>query len=267
MASMPAAFQLLPIDVDWMGVMTSRIVLAIVVFLAFVIIGFTLGRVSTRIMRSLGIGDLVEGTAVERSARGLGSSTVAVMARLLSWFIYGVGALVGLHILRVLDANLFWEHVTIFVPQLFVAVLIVIVGTVLGEKVGLTLSDRLRGIKVPEITVIASLAKYSVILLSVLVALGQIGVATSALLVVFGAYVFGIVILGGIAGTELLRSATAGVYLLFHQPYGIGDEIQIGDRGGIVQEIDLFVTYIEAEEQEYVVPNAFIFRDGVERLD
>jgi len=35
-----------------------------------------------------------------------------------------------------------------------------------------------------------------------------------------------------------------------------------GERG-IVQEVDLFVTHIEADGEDHVVPNHSVFRDGI----
>lgn len=263
----PVLLGFLGTEVQPIEVLTAPFVLATITFLTFLVVGFVLGRVLARIMDSLGVSEMVEGTTFERSAQGLGSSTVAVLARLSSWFVYGVGALVALHMIGVLDANLFWQQVTVFVPQLFVASLILIVGIIVGEKAALILSDRLRSIKLPEVTVLASLTKYSIILIAALVALGQVGVATSALLVVLAAYAFGLVFLAGLACKDLLQSAAAGMYLLLNQPYQIGDAIRIGERHGIVQEVDLFVTYVESDGERYVIPNAIVIRDGVAHID
>jgi small-conductance mechanosensitive channel len=50
------------------------------------------------------------------------------------------------------------------------------------------------------------------------------------------------------------------------QPYAIGDEVVIGDRRGIVQEVNLFVTHIEDDGEEFVVPNSAVFESGVVRI-
>lgn len=245
----------------------SSVVIALFVFIGFVIVGYLVGRLTARLLTSVGISDVVEGTTFERSAQGVGSSTVAVMARMSSWFIYGIGALVALHIIGVLDAGLLWLEATIFVPQLFVAILVIIVGIVLGEKSALVIAERLRGIKLPEVTLLPPLAKYSIIFLAVLIALSQIGVVTTALVVILAAYAFGLVFLAGIACKDLLTSGAAGIYLLLRQPYGIGDEIRVGDREGIVQEVDLFVTRIESEEVEHIIPNRELLTLGIARLN
>lgn len=246
--------------------LVTPLVLAVLSFVGFVLLGLVVGRILIRLLASVGVPDLVEGTTFERTAQGAGSSTAAVMARLSSWFIYIVGALVALHILGLLRVDLLWEQATIFLPQLFVAVLVVIIGIVVGEKAALILTERLRGVKLPEVTIVAGVVKYSIIFLAFLIALGQIGVVTTALLVILAAYAFGIVLLTGLACKDLLTSGAAGIYLLLQEPYGIGDEIEVGDRSGIVQEVDLFVTRIESEEAEYIVPNRELFADGVAHL-
>ena len=237
--------------------------LAMTTFLIFVIVGYGIGQLNKRVLTAAGVPSAVEGTAFERTARGLGSSTVSVVSRLSSWFIYGVGALIALHVLGVLDPTLFWHELTRFLPQVFVAILVFIVGVVVGDKVELIITERLRGIKLPDVNVIGRLGKYSIIYIAALIALSQVGVATTALLILLAVYVFGVVFLAGIAFRDLLPSGAAGVYLLLNQPYGIGDEVRFGDNRGIVQEVDLFVTRIEVDDEEYIVPNRRVFERGI----
>jgi len=80
------------------------------------------------------------------------------------------------------------------------------------------------------------------------------------------AYVFGLVFLGGLAFRDLLAAGAAGMYVLLHQPYTIGDEVRIGDRRGIVQETDMFVTRIENDGEEFVIPNQVVLHEGVVRV-
>jgi small-conductance mechanosensitive channel len=80
------------------------------------------------------------------------------------------------------------------------------------------------------------------------------------------AYMFGVVFVSGLAFRDLLRAAAAGVYLLLNEPYSIGDEVKVGDRIGIVQEVDLFVTHVESDDEEFIIPNQQVFRDGIVRI-
>ena len=243
-----------------------RIMLAVGVLFLGAIAGYLVGVANRRVLRAAGIPEAVEGTPFERTARSLGTSTVVLVAKLSSWFIYGVTILIALHVAQLLDSRSFWLRFTAFIPQLFVAVLTFIVGFVVADKAELVVGERLRGIKLPEVGIIPRVVKYTIVYIAALIALSQIGVAIEALLVLLGAYVFALVFLGGLAFRDLLASGTAGVYLLLNQPYGIGDEIEINERRGIVQEVDVFVTRVESDNEEHIIPNREVFQSGVLRV-
>jgi len=158
------------------------------------------------------------------------------------------------------------EEAVAFLPRLFVAVFVVLVGLVVGDKAEIVVDERLRSVKLPEVTVVSTLLKLSILYVAGLVALSQLGVATAALLVLLAAYAFGVFFLGGLAFKDLLASAAAGVYLLMSEPYAIGDEVEIAGRRGIVQEIDVFVTHVEDDGEEHVVPNRKVIREGAMRV-
>lgn len=244
----------------------DRIAVAALVLVAGIILGMAVDRINRRILRRAGIPEAVEGTAFERTARSFGTSTVSILARLSMWFIVGVAVLAALSVAQVRYTELFWSKVTAFLPQLFVAIVVLIVGIVVGDKLELVISERLRGVKLPQVGILPLLAKYSAVYIATLIALNQVGVATSALLILLGVYVFGLVFLSGLAFRDMLASGAAGMYLLLAQPYGIGDEITIDDRRGIVQDVDVFVTHIETDGQEYIVPNRKVLQHGVTRV-
>ncbi|MFD1589046.1 mechanosensitive ion channel domain-containing protein [Halorientalis brevis] len=247
-------------------VTTSRFLLASAIFVVGLVIGYTVSRLARRVLEAFGLSETVEGTAFERTARGLGTSTVGVLSQIVALAIYISGALAALQIAELLDTYTFWTSIATFLPQVFIAALAVIVGLVIGEKAGLLVSERLRGVKLPEVGVIPTLVKYSVFYIAALIALSQLGVATNALLVMLAAYVFGVVFLGGLAFKDLLAAGAAGVYLLLNEPYSIGDEIRVQDNTGIVQEVDLFVTHIENDGEEYIIPNQRVFQNGIVRV-
>ena len=50
------------------------------------------------------------------------------------------------------------------------------------------------------------------------------------------------------------------------EPYSIGDEVEIDGSRGIVQEVDVLVTRIENEGEEYVIPNRKVMEQGAMRV-
>jgi small-conductance mechanosensitive channel len=239
---------------------------AAAVFVAGVAVALAVGHLLRELLDRFEVGGFIEGTAVERTARDFGTSTVTILRSLAVYSVAAVAAFAALSVARVTYADRFWNGVAGFLPQLFVAFLVVLVGLIVGDKVELVVSDRLKGVKLPETGIVSTAAKYSVFYVAFLVALSQLGVATLALVVLLGAYVFALVVFAAVAFKRLLASAAAGVYLLMNEPYGIGDEVRIAGHRGIVQEIDLYVTRVENDDEEYIVPNATVFSEGVVRV-
>ena len=251
---------------EWLAVVSPRVWIAAAIVLVGIGLGYLTMLLSRRLLERFGIDDAVEGTAVERVAGEYGTSTVGLITRLSGYFVILLSIFVAGTFTDIQFADIFLRAAAVFLPRLVTAILILIVGIVVADKVEVLVSERLRGIKLPEIGVIPATARYSVLFVATLIALGQVGVATTALIVLLGAYAVALIVFTAIATQELLASGAVGVYLLLSEPYSIGDEIAVGDRQGIVQEIDLFVTRIDTDGEEHIVPNRTVLRDGIVRM-
>ena len=251
---------------EWQALLEEPAFFAFGVLVAGVILGYVVGRINERLLRAAGVPGAVEGTPFERTAQSIGTSTVEIVGRLTSWFVYGIAFLAAIHVAQLLDTDAFWLRITEFVPRLFIAVIVLIVGFIVADKAELMVGEYLRSIKLPEASLVPKVVKYSVLYVAVIVALGQVGVNVVALLVLLTVYAAGVVLVGSYAFKDFLVSAAAGIYLLLNEPYSIGDEIRVGDDVGIVQEVDLFVTKVETDSMELVVPNREIFQNGIVRI-
>ena len=264
----PVAQSTGPIDAlaRFLDSVSGRLWLALAVLAVGALLSYVVIAINQRILEGAGVPSSIEGTAFERTARELGTSTVSIVARLSGYFIFILAVLVALTVADVGYITQFWNRVVLFLPRVFAAVLVLIVGVVVADKVELLVDNRLRGVKLPEVSVLPLAAKWSVFYIAALVALGQLEVDTDALVVLLGAYAFALVLLSALAFRDLLASAAAGIYLLLNQPYGIGDRVRIGDTEGVVQEVDVFVTHVETDDREYVVPNRRAFTEGIVRV-
>lgn len=239
---------------------------AAILLITGLLISYLTWRWTHTLFRRTGLNDAVEGTTFERTVGRFGTSTSGIIATLLAVFVYILTAITAFNVARLLDFELFWAQVTRNLPGLFIAVLAIIVGLIAGDKAEIIIQERLRSVKLPEATVIGGVAKYSIYYIAALIALAQLGVATTALLILLAAYSFGLIFLCGVALQQFLAAGAAGVYLLLVEPYTIGDEVRIDDKRGIVQEVDMFVTRIETDGEEYIIPNQQVFDSGIVRV-
>lgn len=244
----------------------GTLLLAAIVVVAGLIVALVIWRTARRYLTELGVPDLAEGTPFERTARSLGTSTVGIISNLAALFVVLGAVTLALNIAQLVNPELYWTRLTGFVPDLFITALAIITGLIAGDKARLVVSERLRSIKLPEATLLPELVKYSIFYLAALIALGQLGVETLALLILLGAYAFGIVFLVGLALRDLLASGSAGLYLVLTEPYSIGDEVIIGEQHGVVQEVDMFVTRVEHDGKEYIIPNRTVLQGGIVRV-
>ena len=242
---------------------SERVVLISFLLILGAIVAQIIARRSKRILEKIGIPEAVEGTSLERAMGKMGTSTVVMVSKISMWLIIGGTILLALNLLEVNYSEKILVITTNIFPAIFVSLVIFLAGIVLGDKAEILVARSLRGIKLSEVGLIPKIAKYSVIYISILIVLGQLDVATNALVVLLGAYALSIVAFSAVAFSDMLKSTASGLYLVIAQPYKIGDEIRVGEAKGIVQEITMLVTRIESDEEEFMLPNDRVFREGV----
>jgi small conductance mechanosensitive channel len=106
----------------------------------------------------------------------------------------------------------------------------------------------------------ASVARYVVIVIGLVMVLQQLGVQTTSILAVLGAASLAV----GLALQGALSNVAAGVMILLFRPYRIGDLVEIGTRKGTVRNLDLFLTELATPDNlRVVVPNSKAFGDVI----
>jgi small conductance mechanosensitive channel len=119
----------------------------------------------------------------------------------------------------------------------------------LGNNKGLKANDTVRPL-------IATVAKYAILLAAIYAGLTQAGIAASSLLAVFGAA--GLAIALAVQGT--LANVAAGIMLIFLRSMKVGEYIETPNVAGTVLEIGLFTTQIKRADGVFIsAPNAQIW--------
>jgi len=144
-------------------------------------------------------------------------------------------------------------------------IFIILVAFALGKIIRLNIRRALKD-KLQKTTV-KTLEKsiyYISIMIGFVVALPQIGVSLSGLLVAGG--IMGIVL--GFASQTVVSNLISGLFLLIERPIEIGDGINIGDTSGIVKDIKILSTTIRNYDGIYVrLPNDKVFNSTIQNYD
>lgn len=180
---------------------------ALVILFAGYLLAKAVEKGSERLLRRLGFNQLLERggvlEAVERS--GAHFNPVLVIGKTLFWIVmFGVilvaASALGMESL----AGVFTELVG-YLPSLMSAIVIMIVGIVLGRFTGGLIMASAGG--VPGGRTLARVGRWGVVVLSVFMALQQLGIATdivtTAFAILFGAVALGLALAFGLGGKEL----------------------------------------------------------------
>ncbi len=104
--------------------------------------------------------------------------------------------------------------------------------------------------------ILGTVARYTIIVLVVLLGLTQLGVQTTSLLAVLGAAGLAI----GLALQGTLANIAAGIMLLWLRPFHVGDQIEVGTQSGAVEEIGLFACQLRTFDGLFLLmPNSAIW--------
>jgi small conductance mechanosensitive channel len=103
---------------------------------------------------------------------------------------------------------------------------------------------------------LASLARYAIVVFTIMAVLERFGVRTTSIIAMLGAA--GIAV--GLALQGTLSNVASGVMLLLLRPFRVGDDINASGSAGVVREVGLFRTVLITGEGLYTsVPNTTIF--------
>ena len=139
---------------------------------------------------------------------------VRAMAKLIFWLVMLVVILLASTALGLESINQMFGTMLSFIPTLIAGIVIVILGMIVGEFVrGLILASAGQVSGVPTL---AKLAKSAVVVISIFMALQQVGVAedivTSAFTLILGAVVLGVGLAFGLGNRELAGEITRRWY-------------------------------------------------------
>ena len=152
-------------------------------------------------------------------------------------------------------AAMAWAWALTFLPRLGAAILIIAIGFLVAGWAARAVKGILyRSTHVDNtvVPVIGTAARYAILILVLVAALGQLGVQTASLLVLGAA---GLAI--GLALQGTLSNIAAGLMLLYLRPFRVGDYIETDNLSGNVRTVGLFVTELDTFDGLYVfAPNS-----------
>ena len=184
-------------------------------FLLILIIGIILGRILNalflKIFRAVGLDKLSEKSGVMDLIRkgGIKDSVSVLLAKIVRWVTVIIFAIIALRALELPTIEGLFEKFLLYLPNVFVAAVILLFGYLLGNFFGRAalIASVNAGIRIAG--VIGRFVKFTVFLLAATMALEQLGIGKETIVIafaiIFGGIVLALAIALGLGGKETAR--------------------------------------------------------------
>lgn len=198
-----------------LAVFIPNLVVAIVIFIVGWLVGAGLGRVVTQVVNSLHVDHALKSTGLERvlSRAGFELSAGRFLGFLVEWFFIIVFLVASLDVLGLTTVNLFISEVVLgYLPQVIVAVLILLIAAVIAEAAENVVAGSARAASLHAAGFLGKVARYAIWIFAILAALAQLNVATAFVQTLFTGVVIAFSLAIGLA-FGLGGQASAARYL------------------------------------------------------
>jgi len=156
-----------------------NLIAAIIILIVGILIAKAIERLIQKIIEALKVDDLIRKINIVKKIEEAGTKVIfsQIFAWLVKWFFYVALLIAVSEILELGQFTDFLKDVALYIPNVIIAVLILVVGLVLGAFLEDLILKILRGTKAKLASLIARVAKWSVVIFTVLAALIQLKVA------------------------------------------------------------------------------------------
>lgn len=210
-----ASFQAL-----WVGVITfiPNLVVALVILCVGWAIGALISKGISHFMKMIKFDEALEkagfGTLVKRA--GLNLNSGHFIGGLVKYFVIVVFLIASFDVLGLKQVTAFLQQVVVgYLPQLIIAVLILLVGGVIGDALSRVVTASAKAAEVNQANFLGVVSKWAVWVFAILVSLSQMGIAGAFIQTLFTGFVVAISLaLGlsfGLGGQEAASKAIAKV--------------------------------------------------------
>ncbi len=181
--------------------------------LLILVVGWAVARLlrrgATEFLKIIRLNMIAEKAGIEAVLQKGGThlTTITLIAGILYWFVIFVTALAALNMLGMGVADELFRKAMLYVPNVVVAVLVLVLGSFVAKVVGSIFYTYLNNIGFGSAKILAVTAKYGILVFAVFIALEHLAIGgailTSAFQLAFGAVCLAAAIAFGFGGKEV----------------------------------------------------------------
>lgn len=238
-------------------------------FAVILLVGYIIARIVrdllTKLLHVVHFDAIAERAGVSRALELAGTRMDAarVLALVVFWWIFLVFIEMAVNSLGLVEVTAFINSVLAYIPNVFVAILILIVGSLLANVVAGAIRGATAEAGLTTSGLLANVARWAILVFAFLAALTQLNVAQSMIFILFAAMVGMLALAGGLAlglgGVDTARSLVSGWSMgRMLQP---GQRVQIHGQAGTVVRHDLSSTVVDTPSGRVSIPNSMLSQE------
>lgn len=182
---------------------------AIIVFIIGWIIAVLFGKLTTQVIKTLRIDSILEKMGFKKSLAkaNLRLDSGKFLGELVRWFFIIVFLMAATDILRLSQVTDFLRQIILYIPQLIVAVLILLAAVLIANFLQKLVKASVEAAGLTSANFLAAMAKWAILIFAILAALLQLGIVPSLIQTLFtgliAAFAIGIGLAFGLGGKDL----------------------------------------------------------------
>lgn len=174
-----------------------KFILGLIILLVGIIIASILKQVVLELFKALKIEAFLKKYGVPEAKDEFSWS--GILAEIVRWFVIIVFLLPTADIWGLPRVDVVLSQVLLYLPNVFVAVIIILVGFVVARLAHDVILASTKGLSTETARTVASISRWAITIFVILAALSQLGVASDLIRILFTGFVAMLAIAGGIA--------------------------------------------------------------------
>jgi hypothetical protein len=188
----------------WYGfaMFVPKLLIAVILFFIGWYIATIIGKAFAQVIGALKIDHLFRSAGIDKVLERAGThlSVGGFVGAVVKWFIIVVFLMTSLQIVGLTQVNDFLRDIVMsFVPQVLIAALVLVLGSVLAEAAHKLLSGSAKAANVKSANMIGTIAFYAIWVFALIIALSQLGIAPAFMQILFTGIVFMLALAGGLS--------------------------------------------------------------------
>ncbi len=225
--------------------------------------------VTERLLRQVGLDRVADHVGISATLQraGLAAPCSRIVARLVFWVLMLTFLLSAVETLGLTAVTGTIDRLIGFLPNVIAASLIFVLGLLLARLVRNLVSSGAAAAELDAAARVGALAETAVAVVAATVALEQLGIETSVVVMVLAAVIGTLAVTLGIGlalgARPIVTQILAGHFL--RQSLPPGGTVEVAGRSGVVERVGSVETLLRDEERAWSIPNARLLEEIVLR--